>query len=253
MVGLALLYLRKKRQEAAAQPAVALTSISLTTTKERRRPPAEPPSYTDVTRHPEGGGGAPATDVVTETRSDSQAARTDGSIMVGDRVVTVNGEAPSEPSKPSKQTVAKPSSTILQATVAGTNHEFTSEARAVSAGTEMGQSSSYSAEPTALSASPTASLSASPTAPSRRAGASRRAETVPVATPARDSQKMRRAADLLESWKLEPSELAYGDKIGAGGQADVYVGCWQVRCRLTPSPYWRLPPSVAGSPSRPFL
>ena len=41
-------------------------------------------------------------------------------------------------------------------------------------------------------------------------------------------RSMRRAAELLESWKLEPSELVHGDKVGAGGQADVYVGRWQV-------------------------
>merc|ERR1719389_1068411 len=47
------------------------------------------------------------------------------------------------------------------------------------------------------------------------------------AVQARDAQKMRRATELLECWKLDPSELVYGDKVGAGGQADVYLGRWQ--------------------------
>merc|ERR1719247_2186763 len=47
------------------------------------------------------------------------------------------------------------------------------------------------------------------------------------AVQARDAQKMRRAEELLESWKLDPSELVYGNKVGAGGQADVYLGRWQ--------------------------
>ena len=121
---------------------------------------------------------------------------------VGDRVVTVNGEAP---------TAAKPSSTILQATSAGAvvKLELTSEPKAaVSAGTEVGQSSSVSASRS-------------------------KARTVPVAVLARESQKMRSAAELLESWKLDPSELIHGDKVGAGGQADVYVGRWQVSPRTS--------------------
>ena len=246
-------------------------------------------------------------DVVTEIKPDSQAAR-DGKIKVGDRVVTVNGEAP---------TAAKPPSAILQATGAGTivKLELTSEPKAVSAGTEKGQSSSVSVEPlkvsitlvrtqpgesfglgvvgkttttlaissvdagglaeaaglqvddcilttngfkvadrkqmsellsslapgvvctiivtrvhpfgtdqiSSVSADP--SVSASPS--------SRRTQTVPVAVLARDAQKMRHAAELLESWKLEPSELIHGNKVGAGGQADVYLGRWQVSSRTS--------------------
>ena len=116
--------------------------------------------------------------------------------------MTVNGEAP---------TTAKPSSTILQATSAGAvvKLELTSEPKAaVSAGTEVGQSSSISASQS-------------------------KARTVPVAVQARDTHKMRHAAELLESWKLEPSELVHGDKVGAGGQADVYVGRWQVSSRTS--------------------
>jgi hypothetical protein len=148
-------------------------------------------------------------DVVNEIKPDSQAAR-DGRVKVGDRVVTVNGEAP---------TKAKPTSAILQATGAGTivTLELTSEPKAaVSAVTEMAQSSSVSADP---------SVSVSPSG--------RHTQTAPVAVLARDSQKMHRAAELLESWKLEPSELIHGDKVGAGGQADVYLGRWQVSSRTS--------------------
>jgi hypothetical protein len=222
IMGLGFVYLRKKRT-ASSQSSIPLTAISLTTTNEK-----------DL----EGGGGAPATkgstatsttttytveltktpmglgirltdDVVNEIKPDSQAAR-DGRVKVGDRVVTVNGEAP---------TKAKPSSAILQATCAGTivTLELTSEPRAaVSAVTEMAQSSSVSADP---------SVSVSPSG--------RHTQTAPVAVLARDSQKMRRAAELLESWKLEPSELIHGDKVGAGGQADVYLGRWQVSSRTS--------------------
>ena len=221
IVALVFLYLRKKRT-ASSQSSIPLTAISLTTTNEK-----------DL----EGGGGAPATkgstvtstttiytveltktpmglglglreNVVTNIKPDSQAAR-DGRVKVGDRVVTVNGEAP---------TKAKSTSTILQATSAGTivTLELTSEPRAaVSAVTEMAQSSSVSADPRMLSPS------------------GRHTQTTPIAVLARDSQKMRRAAELLESWKLEPSELIHGDKVGAGGQADVYLGRWQVSSRTS--------------------
>ena len=174
----------------------------------------------ELTKTPLGLGLSLADDFVTEVKPDSQAAR-DGRIKVGDRVVAVNGEAP---------TAAKPSSAILQATVAGTivKLEFTSEPKAFSAVTEAGQSSSVSADP---------SVPASPS----------KVRTVPVAAPARDSQKMRRAAELLESWKLDPSELVHGDKVGSGGQADVYVGRWQVSSRASP----HIP--TGGPPFRPFL
>ena len=80
----------------------------------------------------------------------------------------------------------------------------------------MDQSSSVSADP---------GVSASPSG--------RRAQAVPVPVLARDAQKMRHAAELLESWKLEPSELIHGDRVGAGGQADVYLGWWQVSSRTS--------------------
>ena len=120
---------------------------------------------------------------------------------MGDRVVSVNGEAP---------TKAKPSSAILQATgVGGTlTLEFTSEPQPASAATVAGESWSASASQS-------------------------KDRPVPGAVQARDSQKMRRAAELLESWKLEPSELVHGNKVGSGGQADVYLGRWQVSSRTS--------------------
>ena len=214
MLGLAFLYRRKKRS-AASQSSIGLTDISLTT-KERdleggapatKAATSEEATYSiELTKTPLGLGLTITDDNVTEIKPDSQAAR-DGKIKVGDRIVTVNGEVP---------TKAKPSSAILQATRAGTivKLEFTRGLTAISAVTEAGQSNSVSADP---------SISASQS----------NARTVPVAVLARDSQKMRHAAELLECWKLEPSELVYGDKVGAGGQADVYVGRWQVSCRTS--------------------
>ena len=208
MLGLAFLYRRKKRS-AALQSSIGLTAISLTT-KERdleggapatKAATSEAATYSvELTKTPLGLGLTITDDDVTEIKPDSQAAR-DGEIKVGDRIVTVNGEVP---------TKAKPSSAILQATRAGTivKLEFTRGLTAISAETEAGQSTSVSASQS-------------------------NARMVPVAVLARDSQKMRHAAVLLEAWKLEPSELVYGDKVGAGGQADVYVGRWQVSCRTS--------------------
>ena len=202
MVGLGFLYLRKKRM-AGAQSSIALTAISLTTTKEKDLEggaPATKAYSIELTKTPLGLGLSITDDVVTEIKPDSQAAR-DGKIKVGDRVVSVNGEAP---------TKAKPSSAILQATGAGTivKLQFTSKPKAISAATEAGQSSSISASQS-------------------------KDRPVPGAVQVRDAQKMRHAAELLESWKLEPSELVHGDKVGAGGQADVYLGRWQVSSRTS--------------------
>ena len=214
MLGLAFLYRRKKRS-AASQSSIGLTDISLTT-KERdleggapatKAATSEAATYSiELTKTPLGLGLTITDDNVTEIKPDSQAAR-DGKIKVGDRIVTVNGEVP---------TKAKPSSAILQATRAGTivKLEFTRGLTASSAVTEAGQSNSVSADP---------SISASQS----------NTGTVPVAVLARDSQKMSHAAVLLEAWKLEPSELVYGDKVGAGGQADVYLGRWQVSSRTS--------------------
>ena len=201
ILGLAFLYRRKKRS-AASQSSIALTAISLTTKESASiAATSEAATYSiELTKTPLGLGLTITDDVVTEIKPDSQAAR-DGKIKVGDRIVTVNGEVP---------TKAKPSSAILQATRAGTivKLEFTRGLTAISAETEAGQSTSVSASQS-------------------------NARTVPVAVLARDAQKMSHAAVLLEAWKLEPSELVYGDKVGAGGQADVYVGRWQVSCRTS--------------------
>ena len=180
-----------------------------------------PTSYSvELTKTPLGLGLRIIDDVVTDMKPDSQAAR-DGKIKVGDRVVAVNGEAP---------TTAKPSSTILQGIGTGTvvKLEFTSEPQAVSAMTEAGQSSSVSAS-----------------------------QSKAQAVQARDAQKMSRATELLEAWKLDPSELVYGNKIGAGGQADVYLGRWQVSSRTSqpispPAASVRkpIPTSLAGAARR---
>ena len=218
ILGLAFLYRRKKRS-AASQSSIALTAISLTT-KERASIAAtsEAATYSiELTKTPLGLGLTITDDDVTKIKPDSQAAR-DGKIKVGDRIVTVNGEVP---------TKAKPSSAILQATRAGTivKLEFTRGLTAISAETEAGQSTSVSASQS-------------------------NARMVPVAVLARDSQKMRRAAELLECWKLEPSELVYGDKVGAGGQADVYVGRWQVSFRT--SSHLPIPAPSVRKPATPF-
>ena len=209
MVGLGFLYLRKKRT-VASQSSVALTAISLTPTKEKDLESGAPATKAatskaatysiELTKTPLGLGLSITEDVVTEIKPDSQAAR-GGKIKVGDRVVAVNGEVP---------TTAKPSSAILQATGAGTivKLQFTSKPKAISAATEAGQSSSISASQS-------------------------KDRPVPGAMQTRDAQKMRRAAELLESWKLEPSELVHGDRVGSGGQADVYLGRWQVSCRTS--------------------
>ena len=107
--------------------------------------------------------------------------------------MAVNGEAP---------TTAKPSSTILQGIGTGTvvKLEFTSEPQAVSAMTEAGGSSSVSASQS-------------------------KAQTVSVAVKARDAQKMSHAAELLEAWKLDPSELVHGDRVGAGGDLAEFDEC----------------------------
>ena len=139
---------------------------------------------------------------------------------MGDRVVAVNGEAP---------TTVKPSSAILQGVGAGAvvKLEFTSEPQAVSATTEAGQSSSVSAS-----------------------------QSKAQAVQARPKLE-RRVTELLECWKLDPSELVYGDKVGSGGQADVYLGRWQVSSRTSqpispPAASVRkpIPTSLAGAARR---
>ena len=95
VVALAFLYFRKKRMAAGSQSSVALTAISLTTTKEKDlegaggAPAVKGPTATkrattysvELTKMPQGLGLSLADDVVTEIKSDSQAAR-DGKIKV---------------------------------------------------------------------------------------------------------------------------------------------------------------------------
>ena len=109
----------------------------------------------------------------------------------------------------------------------------------------------YPSEPQAVSAMTEAGASSSVSASQSKA------QTVSVAVKARDAQKMSRAAELLEAWKLDPSELVYGDKVGAGGQADVYLGRWQVSSRTSqpispPAASVRkpIPTSLAGAARR---
>ena len=92
IVALVFLHLRKKRT-AASQSPVALTAISLTTTKEKGleggTPTTEGPTATskattysvELTKMPQGLGLSLTDDVVTEIKSDSQAAL-DGKIKV---------------------------------------------------------------------------------------------------------------------------------------------------------------------------
>jgi hypothetical protein len=158
---------------AGSQSSVALTAVTLehggaVTTKAT--------TYSvDSTKTPMGLGISLSNDVVTEIKPSSQVAR-DGKVQVGHRVLAVNGET---------TTAANPSSTILQAIGNGSvaRLEFTSEKKVVSTVTETGQSSSVSVEPSVSVSPPTARL-------------------LPLTVLARDSQKMRRAADLLEAWKL---------------------------------------------------
>ena len=100
-------------------------------------------------------------DVVSEIKPDSQAAR-DGKIKVGDRVVAVNGEAP---------TAAKPCSTILQAIDNGTTVEL-----------ELMSSSAASQEASASAgkhpAAPQPAASQAPSGRSRRGRDSIRASLV---------------------------------------------------------------------------
>ena len=50
---------------------------------------------------------------------------------------------------------------------------------------------------------------------------------LPLALLARAASKQRAAAQLLDAWKISPSDLCVGKLIGSGGQADVYAGRWQ--------------------------
>ena len=101
MVGLAFLYLRKKRMAGGSQSPVAQTAISLTPTKEIKdlesgAPATKGPTATgktttysvELTKTPMGLGLSLTDDVVTKINPNSQAAR-DGRIKVGYRRPTL--------------------------------------------------------------------------------------------------------------------------------------------------------------------
>ena len=50
---------------------------------------------------------------------------------------------------------------------------------------------------------------------------------LPLARMAREKLKLRKASDLLEAWRLAPTDLRFGEEIGGGGQADVFKGKFQ--------------------------
>ena len=51
--------------------------------------------------------------------------------------------------------------------------------------------------------------------------------SLPLALLARDAQKMRAAAELLNAWQIAPHDLWCGELLGRGGQADVFAGRWE--------------------------
>ena len=51
--------------------------------------------------------------------------------------------------------------------------------------------------------------------------------SLPLALLARDTQKMRAAAQLLNAWQITPHDLWCGALLGKGGQADVFAGRWE--------------------------
>ena len=51
--------------------------------------------------------------------------------------------------------------------------------------------------------------------------------SLPLALLARDAQKMRAAAELLNAWQIAPHDLWCGALLGRGGQAEVFGGRWQ--------------------------
>jgi hypothetical protein len=162
----------------------------------------------ELTKTPIGLGLSLTDDVVTDIKPDSQAAR-DGKIKVGDRVVTVNGEAP---------TAAKPSSAILQATSAGTivKLEFTSEPRAISAMTTDEKAAAAAAKQAAAAAAAVA----------KQAAAAKAAEEKAAAAAAK------KAATMEEAKKKASAEQAAVDELSTGKQ----VATWLTeRCEINAS------------------
>ena len=52
-------------------------------------------------------------------------------------------------------------------------------------------------------------------------------QTIPLAMLAKDAGKQRAAAQLLDAWKISPNDLVFGEKLGEGGQADVFRGTYR--------------------------
>ena len=169
----------------------------------------------ELTKTPIGLGLSLTDDVVTDIKPDSQAAR-DGKIKVGDRVVTVNGEAP---------TAAKPSSAILQATSAGTivKLEFTSEPRAISAMTTDEKAAAAAAKQAAMAKAVEEKAAA---AAAKQAAVAKAAEEKAAAAAAK------KAATMEEAKKKASAEQAAVDELSTGKQ----VATWLTeRCEINAS------------------
>ena len=204
----------------------------------------------ELTKTPIGLGLSLTDDVVTDIKPDSQAAR-DGKIKVGDRVVTVNGEAP---------TAAKPSSTILQATSAGTivKLEFTSERRAISAMTTDEKAAVAAAKQAAAAAAAVAKQAAAAKATEEKAAAvaakqaaatkaaeekaaaaaakqaavAKAAEEKTAGAAAKQAAAAKKAATTEEAKKKASAEQAAVDELSTGKQ----VATWLTeRCEINAS------------------
>jgi hypothetical protein len=198
----------------------------------------------ELTKTPIGLGLSLTDDVVTDIKPDSQAAR-DGKIKVGDRVVTVNGEAP---------TAAKPSSAILQATSAGTivKLEFTSEPRAISAMTTDEKAAAAAAKQAAAAAAAVAKQAAAAKAAEEKAAAAaakqaavaKAAEEKAAAAAAKQAAAAKaaeekaaaaaakKAATMEEAKKKASAEQAAVDELSTGKQ----VATWLTeRCEINAS------------------
>jgi hypothetical protein len=180
----------------------------------------------ELTKTPIGLGLSLTDDVVTDIKPDSQAAR-DGKIKVGDRVVTVNGEAP---------TAAKPSSAILQATSAGTivKLEFTSEPRAISAMTTDEKAAAAAAKQAAAAAAAVAKQAAAAKAAEEKAAAAaaKQAAVAKAAEEKAAAAAAKKAATMEEAKKKASAEQAAVDELSTGKQ----VATWLTeRCEINAS------------------
>ena len=180
----------------------------------------------ELTKTPIGLGLSLTDDVVTDIKPDSQAAR-DGKIKVGDRVVTVNGEAP---------TAAKPSSAILQATSAGTivKLEFTSEPRAISAMTTDEKAAAAAAKQAAAAAAAVAKQAAAAKAAEEKAAAAaaKQAAVAKAAEEKAAAAAAKKAATMEEAKKKASAEQAAVDELSTGKQVDTWLN---ERCEVNAS------------------